>query len=329
MYWDGINPIKMAKIDSDMFIRFYVESLVRVACLKVSGRKIRTPYYGGHKVETQASANELLKQKLNGKTAFMFGRHGTNEVQLGLHSIMCEKGITNTVITHNEQKGSCDHCGFFPPNDEALIKFGRLLIEATENTDVYGSLWLIGESYFVKHYLPTHSVVTHTNMMDFWRYEEPFTYALKGQKVLVVHYLAEQIKDQYKKRELLFDNPKVLPEFELMAMPAVQTIAGNRDPRFATWFEALDYMYEETKKYDYNVAILGCGAYGMPLAAKLKKDGKKVIYMGGVLQMLFGIKGKRWDDEPKAAALYNEHWVEPDAKFKPKQAESVEGGCYW
>lgn len=177
--------------------------------------------------------------------------------------------------------------------------------------------------------MPKNVKLTHTNMMDFWRYDEPFTYALKGQKVLVVHYLANQIKDQYEKRESLFDNPKILPEFQLQAMPAVQTIAGNRDERFESWFDALNYMYEQTKNYDYDIALLGCGAYGMPLAAKLKKDGKKVVYMGGVLQMLFGIYGKRWDAEPIARKLPNEYWTVPDADFIPKNHESVEGGCYW
>lgn len=329
MYWDGINPLKMLTKDFDMFWKFYPVALLRVAWLKITGKKIRTPYYGGHKVYSQKDANELVKTALLSSNSFIFGRHGTNEVQIALHALMREKQITETAITSAEQKGQCEHSGLFSVNDETLSRFNRLLIEATQRTDIYGSLWLIGESYYIKHYLPKESIVTHTNMMDFWHYEEPFTYALKGQKVLVVHYLAEQIKEQYKKRELLFGNPKVLPEFKLMAMPAVQTIAGTRDPRFETWFEALDYMYEETKKFDYDVALLGCGAYGMPLASKLKKDGKKVIYMGGVLQMLFGIKGKRWDDEPKAAALYNEYWVNPDPTLKPTGAATVEGGCYW
>lgn len=329
MYWDGINPLKMLIKDFDMFWKFYPAAMTRVACLKFTGKKIRTPYYGGHKVYSQNKANELVKAALLAREPFMFGRHGTNEVQLALRALMKNKGITKSVLASEDQTGQCEHSGFFPPTDDALTKFNEKIIEATEKTDIYGSLWLIGESYYIKHFLPPKSIVTHTNMMDFWRYEEPFTYALKGQKVLVVHYLAEQIKEQYKKRELLFKNPKVLPEFELMAMPAVQTIAGNRDPRFETWFEALDYMYAETKKFDYDVAILGCGAYGMPLAAKLKKDGKKVIYMGGVLQMLFGIRGKRWDNEPRAAALYNENWVNPDPSFKPKNADSVEEGCYW
>ena len=62
-----------------------------------------------------------------------------------------------------------------------------------------------------------------------------------------------------------------MPEFELKTLKAVQTIAGEKDERFSTWFEALEYMFEETMKIDFDIAIIGCGAYGMPLAAKLKK----------------------------------------------------------
>ena len=44
-------------------------------------------------------------------------------------------------------------------------------------------------------------------------------------------------------------------------------------------------------KFDFDVALIGCGAYGFPLAAKLKTAGKQAIHLGGVLQALFGIKG--------------------------------------
>ena len=45
------------------------------------------------------------------------------------------------------------------------------------------------------------------------------------------------------------------------------------------------------------VALLGCGAYGMPLGAFIKDGLKKpAIHVDGVLQLLFEIKGKRWDE---------------------------------
>ena len=55
-------------------------------------------------------------------------------------------------------------------------------------------------------------------------------------------------------------------------------------------------MENEIDKHDYEVCLIGCGAYGLPLAAHVKKQGKKAIHIGGALQLLFGIMGKRWID---------------------------------
>ena len=329
MYFDGINPIRVMKYDPDLFLKFYPAALIRMAYVKVTKKKLRSKIYGGGKiVYNQNVGNEILKEALKGNEPFMFGRHGVNEVFIALHGMLLENGVIEN-MNSGKLEVACMHSGFFPNTQENYIKFNKLIIDASSQCDLYGTLRMTGEDYYIKHFMPKNVKLTHTNMMDFWRYDEPFTYALKGQKVLVVHYLANQIKDQYEKRESLFDNPKILPEFQLQAMPAVQTIAGNRDERFESWFDALNYMYEQTKNYDYDIALFGCGAYGMPLAAKLKKDGKKVVYMGGVLQMLFGIYGKRWDAEPIARKLPNEYWTVPDADFIPKNHESVEGGCYW
>jgi hypothetical protein len=62
--------------------------------------------------------------------------------------------------------------------------------------------------------------------------------------------------------------------------------------------------------------------------------------MGGSLQLLFGIKGKRWEDPDYGVkewgipynfypALMNEYWTRPLNTEKPKTANDVEGACYW
>ena len=69
----------------------------------------------------------------------------------------------------------------------------------------------------------------------------------------------------------------------------------------------------------------------MPLAVKLKKAGKQAIVIGGGLQLLFGIKGKRWDNGfPEITSLYNEYWVRPSAEETPeKQQKLDDAGAYW
>ena len=149
---------------------------------------------------------------------------------------------------------------------------------------------------------------------------------------MVVHPFENTIIEQYKKHHLLFPGTDLLPDFELKTLRAVQTVAGEIDDRFETWFDALEYMYQKAMEIDFDVAIIGCGAYGLPLAAKIKASGKQAIHLGGVTQILFGIRGKRWDEEAHydyIRKLYNDSWVHPAKEDRPKNSNRVEGGCYW
>ena len=113
-------------------------------------------------------------------------------------------------------------------------------------------------------------------------------------------------------------------------MKAVQTIAGNRDTRFDTWFDALDWMTEQCRNIDFDVAILGCGAYGFPLAAEIKKMGKSSIQMCGATQLMFGILGRRWQNNPIIMeGLVNDAWVRPQVEEGVKNSIRVEDACYW
>ena len=55
----------------------------------------------------------------------------------------------------------------------------------------------------------------------------------------------------------------------------------------------------------------------------------KGIHMGGATQILFGIRGSRWDRMPFFQQLYNEYWIRPLAQETPANFKKVERGCYW
>ena len=129
----------------------------------------------------------------------------------------------------------------------------------------------------------------------------------------------------------MFPNENWLPEFSLKVIKSVQSAAGEKPP-FKDWFEALEFMKKEIKYSDFDIAIIGCGAYGLPLAGYCKSLGKKALHLGGGTQLLFGIKGKRWEKQYRDACyrdLFNEFWVYPDKKETPQNAIKIEGACYW
>jgi hypothetical protein len=118
-----------------------------------------------------------------------------------------------------------------------------------------------------------------------------------------------------------------LPKFELKTLKAVQSIAGEQTG-FRTWFDALEHMQHQMEAVDYDIALIGAGAYGMPLAAHAKCMGKKGIHIGGGLQLMFGIMGGRWENKAFPNARL-EYWVRPSEEETPRNKDIVEGGCYW
>ena len=239
--------------------------------------------------------------------------------------------------THKTQHEMINNAGFFPISSSTLSRFSELLLKDISEIDILAS-WIKSEQLIApmldsatKIFLP---------YLEPYHATHPWSRYLAEKNVLVVHPFASQIRTQYEiHRTNLFKNPEVLPDFNLHILPAIQSIGGENNG-FATWFDALDYMKAEMDKIDYDICIIGCGAYGFHLAAHAKRMGKKAIHMGGATQLLFGIKGNRWEDpmygvkewglpEGFYTKMFNEYWIKPGKEGRPKNAEQVEGACYW
>jgi hypothetical protein len=300
--------------------------------LKKSFQRSLLQYGRSEKFVEDQDGNKLIIERLKSCEPVMIARYGSTELQCLAAYIRESPILSKNALYHqfhwdDVMENMHILSGFFPNrNFDHLIEFCKLMIRDTEQVDILGS-WR-KEEYYMKPYLET-AVRIRLNSLEPYLNNFPWSKYLEGKKVLVIHPFSNTIKSQYEKRHLLFNNTDILPEFKLTTIRAVQTIAGNEDPRFNTWFEALDFMKSELDKSDYEIALIGCGAYGFPLAAHVKRSGKIAIQLGGSLQLLFGIKGKRWENRQKFADLMNEHWVYPSDEDIPKNKDVVEGGCYW
>lgn len=228
------------------------------------------------------------------------------------------------------------NAGFFPSTEENLMRFGEMMVEDSKQLDILGS-WLPDEETMITDFNLNLTKVTLLSLEPYWS-KNPWSRVLEGKKVLVIHPFASLIEQQYKeKREVLFDDKQVLPKFDLKTIKAVQSLGG--DCEYFDWFEALDSMKKQMDATDYDIVLLGCGAYGFPLAAHAKRMGKQAVHLGGALQLLFGIRGRRWDNpnygiqefgkQNTYKTLFNSFWVYPSNGLVPSKATQVEGGCYW
>lgn len=226
---------------------------------------------------------------------------------------------TIKIITHN--------AGLFPNRIGVIEDFCRLLLRDMAHIDVLGS-WLGGEVW-IKSMMPSTKFMRFHDFYHFL-HERPWTQALKGKKVLVVHPFSKSIQNQYRQKDKIFPGIHQLPDFDLITYAAVQSIAGNTPNGFDNWFQVLDHMRSDISKIDFDIAILGCGAYGMPLAVSIKRDlKKKAVHLGGNVQILFGIIGSRWENSPTFTELFNPYWVRPLVEETPRGHESIDNNCYW
>lgn len=310
-----------------VYLCYQADYLFRFVYRRVTGHRLVRKRIGRKKVLSANETNTLIIKLVQSRKPFMVGRIGTIELSSVEHVLQKRLGIKKT-IPNTTVKMLCSNAGFFPPDLEYVEHFADVMLDAIKIVDLVGS-WQDNELYLFKH--ATNPNVSFCQLRDI----EPilgdvhsWLTALKGKKVLVIHPYEQSIQRQYAKRMEIFPNG-FLPDFELKTLKAVQTIAGTKDERFATWFEALEWMKMQISKTDFDIALIGCGAYGFPLAAYVKEIGKQAIHIGGATQLIFGIIGSRWEDKEYVKRCVNEHWTRPLPEETPDKAKSIENACYW
>jgi hypothetical protein len=219
------------------------------------------------------------------------------------------------------------YSGVFPATAGQFLDFREKYLGALEQVDLLGLIRNSAEKKLVDE-LPSLPATCDMGSLEPYLHPCPWSKFLVGRTVLVIHPFIESIQSQYAIRKDLFLNPDVLPEFQLRVIKAPQTLAGNSDG-FESWTHALDSLIQRVNETQFDVAILGCGAYGMPLGAHIKKMGKTAIHLGGATQLLFGISGKRWVQHASFRAIMTAAWRPPLDSERPRNLDKVEEGCYW
>lgn len=267
-------------------------------------------------------SNQLMAEAIDENKPMMAARFGAVEIKAVLYGIcpLFSLCLKNYVYAHFGR-----NAGFFPMEELGIKRFSNMMLEAMKQVSLLMS-WRPEEIFFYRQLHNSKRLSFDITLPSSCMHENAWTQQLKGKRVLIIHPFAETIEKQYVNHRCdIWEGRELLPRFaSLKTIKAVQSIAGN-NVSFSNWFDALAWMEKEIDKSDYEVALLGCGAYGFLLAHYIKQQGKKAIHIGGALQLFFGIKGKRWDN----LGLYNEYWVSPSDSEKPQNFEKVEDGCYW
>ena len=224
-----------------------------------------TMKYRGVDILPAAAGNDLARDLLESGQPFLFGRCGATEMRTVADWL--QNGGHN--FTDRTRADIRNLSGVFPTDDATLDKFCRLYVKTAQSAELL-ALWNVGaEREVIRGCDATR--FTELRALEPYYHARPWSTALAGKRVLVVHPFRRTILAQYEKRTQLFPGKDVLPELaSLTVIQAVQGL-GGQDTGYASWFDALTEMERRMDAADYDVAIVGAGAYSLPLAAHARE----------------------------------------------------------
>lgn len=289
--------------------------------------KIYYKFYN-KKIQNSREGNQKIGELIKQQKPATIGKIGSNELKAILiyqNLYRCNPITKRKILNQSPELAERDpkwlpfyrgkhlfkYCaGIFPDTPWVFEGFSQIYLECLPKIDLLAVWFNRGEAKIIKKFAPSAQLTNSLGSLEPYFHTNPWSQNLKHKKVLVVHPFTDSIQYQYNRRKLIWPNQEkeILPEFDLKTLRVPQNAAVSQ-PWFNDWFETLKYLKNEIVRYKFDICIVGAGAWSIPLVTYVKSLGKIGIHLGGATQILFGIKGVRWDNMKEFQSLYNETWI--------------------
>jgi len=279
-------------------------------------------------------SNKEIINTINSNKVFIIARFG-----LGPETTLCYNYNVNKKINNNNLNNVLRICGIYCKNNNITVfeKYFEELNNAIENSDILAcfnnsNIESIQNVYSTMYNL---TKIHSRSLEPFYVIQDneiPWTHYLFGKKVLIINPFTDSMKKQIDNNFQIFKDKKIfLDDQEFIFYKSFQT-HGNHYVH-NNWLETFTVMCNDIEKLEFDIALLGCGGYGLPLCNFIKtKMNKSSIYIGGGLQLLFGVMGHRWinrDDWKKIIKENNSNFVFPSENEKLDNKNTIENSAYW
>lgn len=273
--------------------------------------------------------NLYIKSIILENKPFFIGRIAGCELKIAYN-------VLNNVFDTNDLKQLENNAGIYVKNKDSLNIYVKQLVKSYDNCtviaewDTSGEVFTntgIGQQLITKrtYAIPKINALS----LEPYYFKDSWMPALKGKKILVIHPFSKTFQKQVPNLKKIFPDLSWFEDCEFQFIEPPLTLAGNH--RGVCWQEHLEPFLNSLREViNFDIALVAAGGYGMLIADFIFKDlGKSVMYIGGALQLFFGVIGKRWFDNNDILKLVNDDWSRPDKGDKPKNFIEVEKGCYW
>jgi len=287
----------------------------------------------------------FIESKIKKKETFFIGRLSGDEARL------CGLVLSGKANQHMK-------CAFGRPMLETMSRNAGIMVtsqkslktyvhcnyNAVRNCDMLGVwaetmyLQAVEFYHFAKKQMPQKPIF-HSCALEPFYFFQPSKYNTgvdnyrlynlwSGKRLLVISSHINTIKQQIKHIDKVFEPYKIFDKNVFSFVCPPKTMSFNHENK--DWMEDFEGFKKRVAEHDFDIALVSCGGYGMPICDYIYSTlGKSCMYIGGALQLFFGITGKRWLDHETLKDYYNEYWRRPLDIDRPPNSHLIEGGCYW
>jgi hypothetical protein len=295
-------------------------------------------------VLTRAEFLTGLRAALAGRTGYATGKLGLSEIFRLKYSVATASPDTRRALLKVLEPTLIFHClnqhALFPPDPRFYLRFNEVTAGHLRALDCVGGF--------------PHTRAMVRSIADFYDLRMPFIDFLdqepdrsvpadearcylpdfRGRRLLIVCSFAELLR-QRASREV-FEGVWARTGKRWFYPAAVDALefpygySAATHARYATSLDLFDEVAAEMARRDFDVALIAAAGLGIPLAAHAKSLGRVGIALGGALQVLFGVLGRRWRADPEWMGRYvNDRWIDMPARYRPPERNIADGGAYW
>lgn len=293
------------------------------------------------KERTRADFHRSVADSLESGTGLAAGKLGFSE-----HALLHLPAVMDSTLDPRQRAAllttlrvhACRQAGVFPDSEESLRKFGDRLLQVYLQMDYLAVLpGLPLPPSLADSDKPHRLDIEDLEPNRSQPYDPGDCYLpyLRDARVLIISSIADVLvprarRDVFEAVWSRIGAPWPQPRsVEALSFPFIYDVSVQS--RYKSAWAVLDEVTREMARVEFDIALIAAGALGSPIALAAKDLGAVGISLGGHLQVLFGVHGKRWLDDPEWSTRYiNDAWVAPPADRKPRTSRGLtDDGAYW
>jgi hypothetical protein len=314
---------------------------------------------------------EDLRNAIENKRGYAAGKIGYSEQHWMYYEILLGKEKDPGRVREFEKMllhHGFNQEGIFPPSPEFYLEFNKTYIQHVRNIDCLGICYRPWEREIIGHYrlsnkliyYPCHEpFVTFGHRLEYFRPEDrsdnPYWSAddscylfepkedncylefFAGKKILLICPFAGFLKKRANQQTFEAVWSKTgrkwfYPE-SVEAIEFPYGFESETQREFGTALRLYERITAKIEEKEFDVALIAAAGLAIPIASHVKDRGKVAIELGGHLQILFGVLGKRWLGHKFFRfwneRYYNEHWINMPFEYRPNATGVCDGGAYW